>query len=70
MSYKYPEHIINMIADECKRLSLLNTTPRKYSINMFQAAEVIRQLQNKIKVLESQIYELENINSDEWDLLK
>ena len=70
MSYKYPEHIINMVVDECKRLSLLNTTPRKYSVNMFQAAEIIRQLQNKIKNLESRISEIENITSDEWDLLK
>ena len=36
MSYKYPEHIINMVVDECKKLSLLNTIPRKYSINMFK----------------------------------
>jgi hypothetical protein len=37
---------------------------------MFQAAEIIRQLQNKIKNLESRISEIENITSDEWDLLK
>lgn len=70
MSYKYPDHIISMVKDECRRISLLNTTPRKYSVNMFQASEIICQLENKIESLKSELDEYKKWNCDDWDLVK
>lgn len=66
MPYKYPDNVIKIVADDCMAASLEKKTPRKYSVKLFQAAEIIRQLKGQIEELQQLYKETE----DGWPIEK
>ena len=43
---KYNQYAIESLKDKLIELSMKSSTPKKYAANMFEAYEVIKQLQN------------------------
>ena len=46
---KYNQYAIESLKDKLIELSMKSSTPKKYAANMFEAYEVIKQLQREIK---------------------
>lgn len=55
---KYSEFSIQLLKERLVTKALHNRTPKKYSGDMFEAAEVIQQLQAEIKKLQKEIEKL------------
>ena len=51
----HSEFSIQMLIERLISKAFNDRTPRKYATDMFEAAEVIQQLQKKIKKLEQQV---------------
>ena len=46
---EYSHYAIESLKDKLIELSMKSSTPKKYAANMFEAYEVIKQLQKEIK---------------------
>lgn len=50
MSIYYRPEIIKLCRDHCLSLAMTNSTPKKYAAALFEAAEIIDQLQRELKI--------------------